>query len=137
LQKKRPGREATELTELRDHVRLIRIPQVGCQPSATIYDSPACACQGSAEPGEPAEHFGRQSDFFVEDATQVLAGNSGTAGEFVNGDDSAPLVHEGRQSRKIDGKPAIRAYVKPPQQRALQAIDALVVASRFCDVRFQ
>ena len=133
LQEERPWREAAEFTELGDHVRLVHIAKFGRQPGAAVSHS-GHACQGRAKTGESTEKLRRQSDSFVEDASKVLAGDTGAVCEFGDGDDSTPLLHERREGRKVYCKSVIGTNVKSPEQRAFDLIDALFIAARIGDV---
>ena len=133
MQQERLWRETAEFTEFGNHVGLIRVAKFGRQTGAVVFHFSGCAFQGSAKTGEPAEKLRRQSDFFVENAPKVLAGNPGAVREFSDGDDSAPLLHEGRQGREVHGKSAIRTKTKVLEQRAFELIDTLFIASRLAD----
>ena len=130
-------RETTEFTKLRDHVRLIHVTKFGRQPGPVIFLDTSGACQGSAKAGEPAEEFRRQSDFFTEDPSKVLTGNSGCVRKFGDADHSASLLHERRQGREVYSKSVIRTNSKALEQRVFELINALFIASRLRDACFQ
>jgi hypothetical protein len=112
VQHERLWREAAEFTELRNHVGLVHIAKFGRQPGAIICHVSGCAGQGSAKTGEPAEEFRRQSDFFVKDASKMLAGNPGGVREFRDGNPAASPVHERPRGRDVDCKSVIRTKAK-------------------------